>query len=111
MDDKLLRAVKANFAAQQPRLVALILDTTATAAVACPGSVDRHNLVAGDVAFSLLQEVRHIPLFEVYGIQWDAYDYGCPYPSGLLRYVAENRATIWLKTAKYLTVTAPTAPH
>ncbi|RTQ48850.1 hypothetical protein EJV47_14725 [Hymenobacter gummosus] len=106
VDDKLLRAAKANFPANQHRLVALILDTTATAAVACAGSRDSHSLATGDVAFLLVLRVKRLPWYEVYGIQWDSFDYDCPYAEGMLSYVAANRATVWQKTANYLASTA-----
>lgn len=110
VEDELFRSLVATFPRKQHRLVALILDTTATAAVACAGTSESRRLVTGDLAFSLVLRIGRIPWYDVYQMQFDSFEYNCPFPSGQLNYITKNRTAVWRQTVNYLAHTAQTRP-
>jgi len=80
------------------QLVHQILDNTKVPAMVC--TMDK-NLRKGDLAFLLLLEIGDIPLLKVFQIQWDSYKYNCFYPSGLMKYISNNRKEAKEKLEQY----------
>lgn len=100
--DSLFDSAVATFPEKQPSFIALISDTTATSAKACDCAETDLPLVAGDVAFLLLNRIKQAAGMNVLGMQWDVFDTDCPYPCGMLSYVKENRREVREKIATYL---------
>lgn len=46
-----------------------------------------YPLTEGGLAYILIDEMISIPVFSIFGMQFDSFKFGCPYPSGLLNYM------------------------
>lgn len=97
--DSLLGFIAMNFSEMQQTITKQILDTTGTPAIACNAN---RNLVVGDIAFLLVDEVKRIPYFQVLGVQFDAFNFECSYPHGLFTYISEDREMVKRKVEFYL---------
>ena len=59
------------------------------------------NLAVGDLAFLLISKTYDLPYFQVFEIQWDTFDAGCAYPSGMLEYIQNHRSEMKEKMEMY----------
>jgi len=87
--DKFWIELKKDYLLNKVKYIKLIEDTTNTDAYICGL---RKNLVKGDIAFLIIDEVDNIPLFSVFDIQFDVFDNNCKYPNGLFSSLNKKRS-------------------
>lgn len=87
--DKFWIELKKDYLSNKVEYIELIEDTTNTDAYICGL---RKNLVKGDIAFLIIDEVDNIPLFSVFDIQFDVFDNNCKYPNGLFSSLNKKRS-------------------
>lgn len=92
-------AIKKQFQEFQSDLIQIINDTSLTVASSCSGS---RNLSIGELSFLLIDQIMKIPYFDVFGVQFDVYRFGCQTPVGLLDYVSKNRKLVSDRLTQFL---------
>jgi hypothetical protein len=97
--DSLFMHLSRNFEDYKFELINSISDTSSTRVSAC---YKQNQIRKGDIAFMVLSEVRDIPLFKVFRVQFDVYDVNCRYPEGLFDYIEENRELVKNQTYEFL---------
>lgn len=79
-------------------------DTTSVDIVVC-GSGDEVSL--GVISFLSLWSYYQMPYYSVFGIDFDSYLEGCPYPIDLLRYVRNDPSLFAEKLRRYFSESKP----
>lgn len=97
--DSLYRMVKRNFGQYVKEITTQVSDTRITPAQSC--GVER-NLVMGDLAFLLIDDIVGIPYFSALGFQWDTFDTDCKYPLHMFGSLELYRPEIKSKLELYL---------
>lgn len=75
IDDRLFRRAAMAFRKNKDIVVEQIINEEKTSARVC--GMER-NLVIGDLAFLLIDEIENIPHIDALHVQWDAFDFECP---------------------------------
>lgn len=55
---------------------------------------DNQSLSLGVLTFLYCNTYEHFPFYTMFGMQFDVWEEGCPYPVGLLDYLENNRNTL-----------------
>ncbi len=97
--DKFWIELKKDYLSNKVEYIELIEDTTNTDAYICGL---RKNLVKGDIAFLIVDEVENIPYAYVFKTQWDVFYLNCKYPGGLFSSLNNNRYHFKSKLLEYL---------
>jgi hypothetical protein len=92
-------SIKKQFQEFQSDLIQIINDTSLTEARSCSGS---RNLSIGELSFLLIDQIIKIPYFDLFGVQFDVYRFGCETPVGLLEYVSKNRKLVTDRLTQFL---------
>jgi hypothetical protein len=100
VNDALLSSIRASFTDIKQNLVDQILNTSVTPARICS---TKRNLVVGDMAFLLIDKIKDVPFFQVFGIQCDFFERDCKYPYGMFDYMNNYREEAKSKLELYLT--------
>ncbi len=97
--DKFWIELKKDYLLNKVKYIELIEDTNSTNAYICGL---RKNLVKGDIAFLIIDEVDNIPFFSVFHVQWDVFNNNCKYPDGLFSSLNKKRSFFKSKLLEYL---------
>ena len=98
--DSYYNEIEENFDNLKFHIVNKIGDTTVLKGLKICSS--QSYLTLGDVSFLLIDQIKGVPYFQLFGVQFDAYKLGCIVPDGLLDYVSENRIMVSEKLATWL---------
>ena len=98
--DSLSMHLRRHFDEYKFELVNAISETSSTHISAC---YKQNQIRKGDIAFMILEDIRNIPLSEVFQVQFDVYEANCRYPVGLFYHIEENRELVRKQTYEFLT--------
>jgi hypothetical protein len=99
--DDSFEALRKNFKNHRDDIVSMIPDTSNTYAKICS---QNKNLLLGDIAFLLVDNIITLPYADIFNVQIDVF-YKCSYPLGLFSIINNNRVEVKERVKKYLEVT------
>jgi hypothetical protein len=100
VEDALFRKIVYRFKSNEAYLADQITNLTQTPAIAC----GKDKLVIGDLAFLMINKIKHLPFFKITNVQCDSFETGCPYPNGYFDVIRKDRIRIKERVKHYLSI-------
>lgn len=86
--DSLFEAITKVYQRDKYTIANMVSKSEKTRAIVCGYD---ENLTKGQLSYLLINSFELIPVFRVFDMQFDVYDYECQYPLGLLDYLHTHR--------------------
>ncbi|MES2430944.1 MAG: hypothetical protein V4556_08405 [Bacteroidota bacterium] len=98
-EDSLLKKITQQFQDYKIALADEIENTFKTKIYVCP---DGEELMAGDIAYLIIDKIVQIPVLKIMGVQFDLYQNECPYPVSFFGFLKKQRAFVSKNVKDYL---------